>query len=236
VQNGSLFRAGWVAPTDTTAAKGTLICLNNGNLFFNNNNNQWRIASNVADDSWHHFVMTINRTYNNVALYLDGRLLQNFDADQLGAVSGDMFLGGDGFEGNIDEFTIFEQALPQSLMTSYGSISPTGEEMGLMAYLPFSEMKENESGILEQVFSVNDQRVFAVSSIKLDRNTLLEIIHYKIRIPDDSVLRNLLMPYSKNTLLRVLDKLHPKPSTTIANIMFTMPVDARDQLSAYLLP
>ena len=128
-----------------------------------NNNNQWRIASNVADDSWHHFVMTVNRTYNNVSLYLDGRLLQNFDADQLGAVSGDMFLGGDGFEGNIDEFTIFEQALPQSLMTSYGSISPTGEEMGLMAYLPFSEMKENESGILEQVFSVNDQRVFKTS-------------------------------------------------------------------------
>ena len=163
VQNGSLFRAGWVAPTDTTAAKGTLICLNDGNLYFNNNNNQWRIASNVADDSWHHFVMTVSRTYNNVALYLDGRLLQNFDADQLGAVSGDMFLGGDGFEGNIDEFTIFEQALPQSLMTSYGSISPTGEEMGLMAYLPFSEMKENESGILEQVFSVNDQRVFKTS-------------------------------------------------------------------------
>ena len=39
-------------------------------------------------------------------------------------------------------------------------ISPVGNEMGLMAYLPFNEMKENSNGIYEQIFSVNDQRVF----------------------------------------------------------------------------
>ena len=81
----------------------------------------------------------------------------------MGEISGEMYLGGNGFEGNIDEFIIFEQALPQSLMGSYGTLSPRGDEMGLMAYLPFQEMKENGSGILEQVFSVNDKRVFKTS-------------------------------------------------------------------------
>ncbi len=162
-QNGSLFRAGWVAATDSTPAQGTFMAVADGALYLHSNENQWKIDDNIADDSWHHFVLTVNRTYNNVAVYLDDRLMQNFDATKLGAVSGDMFLGGDGLEGNIDEFTIYEQALPQSLMTSFGSISPVGDEMGLMAYLPFSEMKENESGILEQVFSVNDQRVFKTS-------------------------------------------------------------------------
>ena len=77
----------------------------------------------------------------------------------MGEVSGTMYLGGNGFEGNIDEFVIFEQALPKTMMQSYGTTSPVGDEMGLIAYLPFAEMKENDNGIIEQVFSVNDQRV-----------------------------------------------------------------------------
>jgi len=158
--SGKLFSAGWKAATDSTQAKGTLLSIANGSLYLHSNNSQWLIADGQNDDAWHHFVLTVNRTYNNVSIYLDDRMVQTFDASQLGEVSGDMFLGGQGFEGNIDEFILYEQALPQSLMTTFGTLSPRGDEMGLMAYLPFQEMKENDNGILEQVFSINDQRVF----------------------------------------------------------------------------
>ena len=161
--NGHLFSASWKAATDSTKALGTLLAIEEGSLALHSGDNQWTISDAIADGDWHHFVLTANRTYNNVSVYLDDKMMQTFDATQLGEVSGSMFLGGQGFEGNIDEFIIYEQALPQSLMTTFGSLSPRGDEMGLMAYLPFQEMKENDNGILEQVFSINDQRVFKTS-------------------------------------------------------------------------
>ena len=71
-----------------------------------------------------------------------------------------MYLGGKDFVGNIDELTIYEQALPRSLIEERYNMAPAGDEMGLMAYLPFSEQVLNPNGILELVYSPNDQRVF----------------------------------------------------------------------------
>ena len=76
------------------------------------------------------------------------------------AISGAMYLGGEGFKGNMDEFAIFEQSLPTAMVQEFYNASPVGDEMGLMAYLPFEQQKQNANGVLEQVFSVNDQRVF----------------------------------------------------------------------------
>ena len=100
---------------------------------------------------------------------MDDHLKQTFAATKLGAVSGPMYLGGKDFEGHIDQFAVFEQALPKSLLESFGTISPSGDEMGLMAYLPFQEMKENGNGIYEQVFSVNDQRIRTVNGTVVDK-------------------------------------------------------------------
>ena len=154
---GDIFSAGRMDDTH-----GTQIGFEGGALAFRNYDNTWIITGNYGDNEWHHFVLTVNRAYNNVAIYLDDEMKLTFAATKMGEVSGTMYLGGDGFAGNIDEFIIFEQALPKSLMQSYGTISPVGDEMGLIGYLPFSEMKENESGVLEQVFSVNDQRIIKV--------------------------------------------------------------------------
>ena len=84
-------------------------------------------------------------------------------ADDFCSISGRMTLGGSGFDGNIDEIAVFEQALPKSFVENYSHISPYGDEMGLMAYLPFQEEKENGNGIIELVFSVNDQRQYKTS-------------------------------------------------------------------------
>ena len=154
-KSGTIFSAGRESKT-----QGTELALSKGALVLKNYKNEWKIDGDYADNEWHHFAMTINRTFNSVAVYVDDQMKLSFASDMMGEVSGDMFIGGNEFEGNIDEFIIFEQALPKSLMETYGTLSPRGDEMGLMAYLPFQEMKENDNGILEQVFSINDQRVF----------------------------------------------------------------------------
>ena len=157
-KRGTIFSAGRMSNTE-----GTEIAFSNGALVLRNYANEWKIDGNYSDNEWHHFAMTVNRAFNNVAVYIDDKQKLSFAATKLGEISGEMYFGGDDFDGNIDEFAIFEQALPQSLMETYGTISPRGDEMGLMAYLPFVEMKENASGILEQVFSINDRRVFKTS-------------------------------------------------------------------------
>jgi len=131
----------------------------NGTLF-SSSEQQWDVPEGYADGEWHHFVLTISRTYNNAALFLDGKIVRMFDAITSPGITGAMYLGGNGFKGNIDEFVIFEQALPKSLVEAYEDIALTGDEMGLMAYLPFEEQYTNLNGIIEQRFSINDQRTF----------------------------------------------------------------------------
>jgi len=119
----------------------------------------WDVPEGYADGAWHHFVLTVNRAYNNVAFFLDGKLMKSYNATEQDGITGAMYLGGNGFKGNIDEFAIFEQALPQSLVNIYEDISLTGDEMGLIGYLPFEEQFLNASGVLQLRFSGNDRRV-----------------------------------------------------------------------------
>ena len=131
-----------------------------GGTLFRSSEQAWEVPEGYADGNWHHWVLTISRTYNNAALFLDGKMIRTFDAIASPGITGAMYLGGDGFKGHIDEFVIFEQALPKPLVELYEDIALTGDEMGLMAYLPFEEQYTNPNGIIEQRFSINDQRVF----------------------------------------------------------------------------
>jgi hypothetical protein len=120
---------------------------------------------NYADGAWHHYVITVNRTYNNACIYVDGGLVNTFSIDSLSGLSGEMFLGGDEYNtvshfiGHLDGLVLFEQALPRSLVESFDNLAPMGDEMGLIAYLSFNEQHENANGIMEEVFSVNNQRI-----------------------------------------------------------------------------
>lgn len=158
-----LFSAGW------NGSKGTLIALDNGQLLFRNGNGSsvitQRSSLNYADGAWHHYVITVNRTFNNASIYVDGGLVNTFSIDSLSGLSGQMFLGGDEYNsvtpliGHLDGVALFEQALPRSLVESFDNLAPMGDEMGLIAYLPFNEQRENANGIMEEVFSVNNQRI-----------------------------------------------------------------------------
>ena len=50
--------------------------------------------------------------------------------------------------------------MPKSFIESYDNIAPHGDEMGLIAYLPFEDRKENTSGIIEIVFTPNNRSIF----------------------------------------------------------------------------
>ncbi len=151
---GHLFAAGHV--NDTT---GTLFELVDGNLLLHSGAKSIQ-AGNAENNAWHHLALTINRGYNTASVFLDGEMTAMLKADDLIGVSGAMYLGGNGFEGNIDEFVLFEQALPKVLVEQYGHQSPAGDEMGIMAYLPFEEQKPNANNVIELVFSPNDRHEF----------------------------------------------------------------------------
>jgi len=147
--NGTLFRA-----------DNTRIALEDGRLVLHSGKTEKTANALLVNNEWHHMVLTISRTYNSAAIFVDGKMYQTFSATDLQGITGAMYLGGTGFRGLIDEFTIFEQALPQQLVELYDENALTGDEMGLMAYLPFEEQYTNANGIMEQRFTVNDQRVF----------------------------------------------------------------------------
>ena len=171
--DGHLFSAGRTEATDTTAATGLRMALENGQLILYNDDQQSAIGNRqCADGAWHHIVLSVNRTYNSAALYLDGTLTNNLAASEIPAIAGDMYFGGQGFEGNIDELVVFEQALPKSLIEDYGNRSPAGDEMGLIAYLPFEEQIVNPNGVPELVFSVNDRRIFKDPNGKVVNKTV----------------------------------------------------------------
>ena len=157
---GTLFSAARHEATDSTAATGTLLALENGGFALRSGGIEKIVNHKCADGEWHHLVLTISRTYNHAALFLDGAMVMSTDANLLEGITGAMALGGNGFKGLIDEFAIFEQALPQSLVETYETIALSGDEMGLMAYLPFDEQYSNPNGILEQRFTINDKRIF----------------------------------------------------------------------------
>ena len=152
-------RANLFAAGRTDDNHGALIALENGHIVLCSDSLTWTGATNYADGEWHHVVLSVNRTYNNAAFFVDGNLIQTFAATLAAAMQGAMYLGGN-FNGYIDEFAVFEQAMPKTLVEAYDNIALAGDEMGLIAYLPFEEQFINPNGILEQRFSVNDRRQY----------------------------------------------------------------------------
>ena len=117
-------------------------------------------SADLTDGKWHHCVLVVSKTYNSGALYIDNQLKLMFPTIGLGALSGTSVWLADGLKGNIDDVCLFEQALPAELIAEFGKQTPNGDEMGLINLLTFSCVKRNASGVMEQVFSPDNQRVF----------------------------------------------------------------------------
>ena len=140
-------------------------------LVFRNNGYEQKVSGSFRDGAWHHFVVAVNRTAGNAQIFMDGVLNSYFDSNKLGGFSGselyagarrwteaesvtthtDMFLNG-----AVDELRVWNMALPGSMVSNNYNVSPEGDEMGLMMYLPFSKYVTNSANIQELVYSGDD--------------------------------------------------------------------------------
>ena len=116
------------------------IGLENGRLYFRSGGQQVVTHGYYHNDSWHHVAVSVNRARNVGNLYVDQKLEQTFPVDTLGGIGGNgLCLGGsNGGAIGIDEVALFEMALPENVLKRVVTQTPTGEEMGLLVYLPFS--------------------------------------------------------------------------------------------------
>jgi len=128
------------------------------------------VPGDWSDGQWHHLAMTVNRAFNVANIYVDQMLRSTFAADSLGGISGGHPLIGaarydmpneengvstldtrNWLTGNVDELCFFAQALPLTLIQSYATKSPNGDEVGLLTYLSFDRQERQKDNELELV-------------------------------------------------------------------------------------
>ena len=162
---GALISNGSGHATDIGAKSQFYIGFEANQLTYRSNGMEVKLPGSFADNDWHHYAMTVNRSHNMVNIYVDKTLLAAFKADSLGGIAGGhLLLGASVYEemsdgkvnvvdtrnwltGNIDEICLFEQSLPLSLIEAYSTKSPNGDEAGLLTYLSFDRqerVKDND--------------------------------------------------------------------------------------------
>ena len=102
----------------------------------------------VNDGNWHHTALTVRRSRNVGNFYVDDQLKSSFAVDTLGGVSPTIYAGVTyvnadtktrPITGHIDEIAMYEMVLPENMIKNHANTTPSGEEMGLLAYLNFSQ-------------------------------------------------------------------------------------------------
>ena len=132
-------------------------------LMYRSNGFATEVPGDWSDGQWHHYAMTVNRARNVANIYIDQTLRTTFGTDSLGGISGGHpMIGAAQYDvvdakktvttidtrnwlgGNIDELLFFAQALPETLIKTYSTKSPNGDEKGLITYLGFDHQERNQ--------------------------------------------------------------------------------------------
>ncbi|MBP1541512.1 MAG: hypothetical protein ILA25_05010 [Prevotella sp.] len=148
-------------------------------LMYRSNGFAAEVEGKWSDNQWHHYAMTVNRGRNEVNIYVDKEQRATFAADSLGGISGgypmiggsryDMLNEKDSLEthdgttplkGNIDELLFFEQALPPTLINTYSTKSPQGDEYGLMTFLGFERQERQKNNDIETVPYLYSKKIY----------------------------------------------------------------------------
>ena len=147
-------------------------------LMYRSNGMAVEVPGYYSDNSWHHFAMTVNRPMNVANIYVDSSLRATFTTDSLGGISGGHpMIGGalydekrDGttatfdarnwLRGHLDEICFFEQALPLTLISSYSSKSPRGDEAGLLTYISFDNRERQSDNSIMSVPYVYSKKMY----------------------------------------------------------------------------
>ena len=205
-------------------------------LMYRSNGFAIEVPGNWSDGQWHHYAMTVNRTRNVANIYVDKEVRTTFETDTLGGITGGYPLigasrydivtaekkergldGGTPLKGNIDELAFFAQALPQTLINTYATKSPNGDEAGLVTYLGFdrSELQtDNTIEMVPYVYSkVIERTVDGKIVYELDpetqKPTNIPARRYEFNVGEDVVLSHIdkteaapVLPYEELTNLK----------------------------------
>jgi len=144
-------------------------------LVYRSNGFATKVAGQWSDNQWHHYAMTVNRSRNVANIYVDQTLRETFAADSLGGISGqNMRIGATRYydhqkdtaiymtpmKGNMDELLVFGQALPETLIKTYATKSPQGDESGLLTYLSFDHQERNAENEIVQTPYVYSKKIY----------------------------------------------------------------------------
>ena len=167
---GTLLSNGRGVKEDNGALNQFHIGFEGDKLMYRSNGYAEEVPGNWSDGKWHNFAMTVNRAHNVANIYMDKELKTTFEADSLGGISGGYPLigatrydvvkdngdvevkdGDDALTGNVDELLFFAQALPETLIKTYTTKSPNGDEAGLLTYLAFDRQERQKDNSIELV-------------------------------------------------------------------------------------
>ncbi len=135
-------------------------------LMYRSNGFATEVAGDWSDNKWHHYAMTVNRSRNEVNIYMDKEQIVSFEADSLGGISGGTPMIGataggiTPMKGYVDELMLFAQALPQTLIKTYAAKSPSGDEVGLMTYLSFDRQERQKDNTIETVAYEYSRKIY----------------------------------------------------------------------------
>ena len=174
--SGTLLSNGRGLKEDDGAENQFHIGFENGKLMYRSNGFATEVTGEWNDNQWHHYAMTVNRGRNVANIYVDKELRSTFGVDSLGGISGGYPLIGasrytvsgnttpqDGtspLKGNVDELLFFAQALPQTLINTYSTKSPGGDEYGMLTYLAFDRQERQKNNDIEMVPYVFSKKLY----------------------------------------------------------------------------
>ena len=143
-------------------------------------------GQSVNDGQWHHTVLSVNRSRNVGCLYIDQKLTNTFAVDTLGGISGNLLAAGATYldnstvegaiTGHIDEIAMYEMALSENAIKELGTTTPIGTEMGMMAYLSFSENKrqaDNTMRLMPTGVSLHRYKDLTTGELTEQRDTIV---------------------------------------------------------------
>ena len=163
---GTLLSNGRGMKEDSGAEHQFNIGFEGDKLMYRSNGMATEVPGDWSDNKWHHYAMTVNRSRNEVKIYMDKEQVVSFEADSLGGISGGTPMIGatagatSAMKGYVDELMLFAQALPQTLIKTYASKSPNGDEVGLMTYLSFDRQERQKDNTIETVAYEYSRKIY----------------------------------------------------------------------------
>lgn len=156
VQNSTLFSAG----SDNMAETGMdkmRIAFRNGDLVLISEGNTISFgatAESLVASTWHNIAVTVNHSRNIAALFIDGKMTNEVNAEKLGGIASSYVAFGDNtFSGNFDNISLWDIALPSLYLAKYYNATLTGREAELKINLNFEQDKMNSQGSMYVAFS-----------------------------------------------------------------------------------